>query len=94
MLPSFAAVVRDGLRSASDALANEAGALGFTEARLEETQRRHADANTTLEAQLAAIEEVDLAEVLTRLRATETTLQASYGAIGRLGDLTLARFLR
>jgi flagellin-like hook-associated protein FlgL len=91
---AFAAVVRDGLRSASDALANEAGALGFTEARLEETQRRHADANTTLEAQLAAIEEVDLAEVLTRLRATETTLQASYGAIGRLGDLTLARFLR
>jgi flagellin-like hook-associated protein FlgL len=47
-----------------------------------------------LEAQLAAIEEVDLAEVLTRLKATETTLQASYGAIGRLGDLTLARFLR
>ncbi|CAA9215862.1 MAG: hypothetical protein AVDCRST_MAG04-374, partial [uncultured Acetobacteraceae bacterium] len=91
---AFAAVVRDGFRSASNALADEAGALGFTEARLEEAQRRHADANTALEAQLAAIEEVDLAEVLTRLKATETTLQASYGAIGRLGDLTLARFLR
>jgi flagellin-like hook-associated protein FlgL len=47
-----------------------------------------------LRTQLAGIEEVDLAEVLTRLKATETTLQASYGAIGRLGGLALANFLR
>lgn len=91
---AFAGVVHGGLRSASDALADEAGALGLTEARLEAAQRRHAEANTVLETQLAAIEEVDLAEVLTRLKATETTLQASYAAIGRLGELTLARFLR
>jgi flagellin-like hook-associated protein FlgL len=91
---AFAAVLRDGLRSATDALADEAGALGLAEARLEKAQRRHAEANTALRTQLAGIEEVDLAEVLTRLKATETTLQASYGAIGRLGDLTLARFLR
>lgn len=90
----FAAAVRGGLRSATDALANEAGALGFTEARLEGARRRHAETNTALQAQLAAVEEVDLAEVLTRLRATETTLQASYSAIGRLGGLTLANFLR
>jgi flagellar hook-associated protein 3 FlgL len=91
---AFAATVRDGLRSASGGLADEAGALGFTEARLEDARTRHTEANTALQAQLAAIEEVDLAEVLTRLQATETTLQASYGAIGRLGSLTLAQFLR
>ncbi len=91
---AFAAVVRDGLRSASNALADEAGALGTTEARLEKARRRHADADTALRTQLADIEDVDLAEVLARLKATDTTLQASYGAIGRLGDLTLARFLR
>jgi flagellar hook-associated protein 3 FlgL len=91
---AFAGTVRAGLRSASNALADEAGALGFTEARLEDAKARHAEANTALDAQLAAIEEVDLAEVLTRLKATETTLQASYGAIGRLGSLTLAQFLR
>ena len=91
---AFAAVVRDGLRSATDALAEEAGALGFAEARLEGVQRRHAEANTALAEQIAGVEEVDLAEVLTRLKATETTLQASYAATGRLGDLTLARFLR
>ncbi len=57
-------------------------------------RRRHEEANTALAEQLAAIEEVDLAEVLTRLQATETTLQASYAATGRLGGLTLAQFLR
>lgn len=91
---AFAGTVRDGLRSAANALADEAGALGFTEARLENMQRRHADTNTALASQLAEIEEVDLAAVLTRLKATETTLQASYASIGRLGDLTLAKFLR
>jgi flagellar hook-associated protein 3 FlgL len=91
---AFAATVRDGLRSASGGLADEAGALGFTEARLEDAQTRHTEASTALQAQLAEIEEVDLAEVLTRLQATETTLQASYSAIGRLGSLTLAQFLR
>ncbi len=87
-------MVRDGLRSASNALADEAGALGLAEARLEGARTRHAEASTALRTQLAGIEEVDLAEVLTRLKATETTLQASYGAIGRLGDLSLAKFLR
>ena len=91
---AFAGVVRDGLRSATDALADEAGALGLTEARLEGARARHAEANTVLAAQVAEVEEADLAEVLTRLKAAETTLQASYAAIGRLGDLTLARFLR
>lgn len=91
---AFAAVVREGFRSATGALADEAGALGLTEARLEGARRRHAETNTALAAQIAEVEEVDLAEVLTRLKATETTLQASYAAIGRLGDLSLARFLR
>lgn len=91
---ALAATVREGFRSATGALAGEAGALGLTEARLEGVQRRHAEANTALAAQVAAVEEADLAEVLTRLKATETTLQASYAAIGRLGDLSLARFLR
>ncbi len=91
---AFAAVVRGGLDSAHGALADEAGALGITEARLEGVRRRHEEANTALAEQLAAIEEVDLAEVLTRLQATETTLQASYAATGRLGGLTLAQFLR
>ncbi|MBV1797686.1 flagellin [Siccirubricoccus sp. G192] len=90
----LAAVIRNGLKSASAALADEAGALGLTEARLEDTRSRHAAVQTTVQSQLAGIQEVDLAAVLTRLKATETALQASYSAIGRLGSLSLAQFLR
>ena len=41
-----------------------------------------------------SIEEVDVADVLTRLQATRTALEASYRAIGALGELNLANFLR
>lgn len=90
----FAATIRDGLKSASNALADEAGALGLTEARLEGVRTRHESVQTTLQAQLADIQEVDMAEVLSRLQATRTTLEASYTAIGQLGTLSLTRFLR
>lgn len=88
------ASVRSGFRSAAGALADEAGALGVTQQHLDETQQRHADTGTALQRQLSEIQDVDLAEVLTRLKSTETTLQASYGAIGRISQLTLAQFLR
>lgn len=91
---AFAGTIRDGLRSAGSALADEAGALGLTEARMDSVRTRHADVTVTLRAQLGDIQEVDLAAVLTRLQATRTTLEASYNAIGQLGQLTLTRFLR
>ncbi len=91
--PQFAATIRDGLQSAIAALADEAGALGLTEARLESIRDRHAAVQTTLQTQLSDIQEVDLAEVLTRLQATRTTLEASYAAISRIGSLTLTQFL-
>jgi flagellar hook-associated protein 3 FlgL len=90
----FIGMVRGGFRSADSALADEAGALGVTQKHLDETQQRHADADTALQGQLSEIQDVDLAEVLTRLKSTETTLQASYSAIGRISQLTLAQFLR
>ena len=93
-LEDFAATIREGLRSATNALADEAGALGQTEARLAAMRERHETAQVALRAQLADIEEVDLAETLSRLQQTRTVLEASYGAIARLGSLSLAQFLR
>jgi flagellin-like hook-associated protein FlgL len=90
----FVVVIRDGMKSAISALADEAGALGLTEARLEGMQKRHEAVQITLQAQLSDIQEVDMAEVLSRLQATRTVLEASYAAIGRLGTLALAHFLR
>lgn len=90
----FVGTLRDGLSSAELALGEEAGALGTVEARMETTQRRHDNLSVALAQQLAGIEEVDVADVLTRMQATRTALEASYRAIGSLGELNLANFLR
>lgn len=87
------AVVRDGLRSAVDAIGVERGALGATEQRLETTARRHAEVSVALAGQLAGIEEVDMAATISRLQATQTQLEASYRAIALVSGLTLTRFL-
>jgi flagellin-like hook-associated protein FlgL len=83
-----------GFRSAESALAEESGILGLTEQRLETMNTRHKTITIALKSQLADIQEVDIAETLTRLQSTRTTLEASYRAIGSLSDLTLANFLR
>ena len=57
-------------------------------------RRRHEEVQVTLRTQLSSIEEVDLAETLSRLQQTRTALEASYGAIARIGSLSLAQFLR
>lgn len=85
--------VREGLRSAVRALGQEAGLLGAAEARLESLRTRHADVTVALRGQLAAIEEVDMAETLVRLQGARMQLEASYRAISVLGSLSLARFL-
>ncbi len=85
--------VREGLRSAVQGLGEEAGLLGAAETRLEAMRAQHAEVTVALRGQLAGIEEVDMAETLTRLQATQAQLEASYRAIALLGELTLARFL-
>jgi flagellin-like hook-associated protein FlgL len=89
----LAVTIREGLRSATAALGAEAGALGQAQARLTAAETRHEEIAVALSGQLAGIQEVDLAETLSRLQQTQTQLQASYGAISRLGTLSLAQFL-
>ncbi|MDN3568552.1 hypothetical protein QWZ14_29600 [Paeniroseomonas aquatica] len=91
---ALAEVIRGGLQSAARALADEQGALGLTEAQLGGMQTRHLEMRDSLQEQLAGIEEIDLAKVLTQLQSTKTSLEASYNAIGSLGTLSLSRFLR
>lgn len=86
--------VRAGLRSAVDALGVEQGVLGVTEARLGAMQERHEEVTIVLKGQLSDIEEVDMAETISRLQATQTQLQASYQAISLASALSLTQFLR
>jgi flagellin-like hook-associated protein FlgL len=85
--------VRDGLRSAHDALGEEAGALGLTEARLEKARTAHDAVATALTAQLGEAEEVDVVAVLTEMQLVRARLEASYRAIAMLSELSLTRFL-
>ncbi len=87
------ATVRNGFRSAVEAIGVERGALGAVEQRLEATKRRHDEVTVALTGQLASIEEVDMADTISQLRATQTQLEASYRAISSLSGLTLTRFL-
>ena len=82
------------LKGAATTLGEEAGALGQTQARMEALRSAQAATVTALTTQLAGAQEVDMAATLTRLQGTQTTLQASYTAIGQLGALTLVQFLR
>ena len=93
----FDAVVtslREGFRAAESALGEEAGSLGIVQARIAGAQERHAAVNTALKAQLAGIEEVDVAETITRLQSVQATLEASYRAMATISQLSLANYLR
>lgn len=86
--------VRQGLKDTTSGIAQEQGALGVTQKRLEGMATDHAEVTIALKTQLSEIEEVDPAETLTRLTATKTQLEASYQAISLMSSLTLTQFLR
>jgi flagellin-like hook-associated protein FlgL len=93
----FAQVVQGaigGLRAALQGVTEEAGALGGAQSRLVEARKRHEEVAGQLELQLSSVEQVDLAEAITRLQATRTQLEASYRSLAMLGDLSLTNFLR
>lgn len=91
---ALADTIRGGLQSAANGLADEQGMLGLTEEQLSGAQIRHSEMRDSLQGQLAAIEEIDLAAVLTQLASTKTTLEASYKSIGTIGALSLTNYLR
>ena len=94
--PGFAALVgdtRDSLRGAITAMSVETGALGDVQRSLSERRTLIGDQALALRGQLSAVEDVDLAETLTRLTQRRTQLEASYQILSGLKDLSLTRFL-
>jgi flagellin-like hook-associated protein FlgL len=90
----LASGVTGWLKGAENALADETGALGQTQAQLESLRGAQAQTVTALSGQLADAQEVDMASTITKLQGTQTALQASYSAISQLGGLSLVQFLR
>lgn len=92
----FAALVADvrtGLEGAITALNVDAGVLGNRQAAITEGRARLGETATALQGQVADVEDVDMAAVLSRLSLTQTQLQASYQLLAGLQGLSLTKFL-
>ncbi len=88
-----AADSRTRLHGAIGAMATETGTLGDIQATLATRKTTLAATQTALNQQVSNAEDVDLAEVLTRISTLQTHLQASYQLIAGLKDLSLAKYL-
>lgn len=66
---------------------------GLAYERLEVVDEQHADTSVFLETFISDLEDVDIAEAITRLNNDQVALEASYRAIGSLSQLSLLNFL-
>jgi flagellar hook-associated protein 3 FlgL len=83
----------DDLQSGFDGVVAEIGALGVKQTQLRETADRQSDFLTTLDLQIGAIEDVDMAEALSRFNFTQTALEASFRMLVSMRDMSLTRYL-
>lgn len=66
---------------------------GLNARRLEDLAVRHADQAVFLETLIGGIEDVDMAEAISRLNRDQTALEASYQAFATLNRMSLLNFL-
>ena len=93
---NFSALVSDtrtSLRGAITSMSDDVGTLGNTQSALTDTGTRIGDTQTALKTQLSNAQEVDMADTLSQLTATQTQMQASYKLIAGMGDLSLVKFI-
>ena len=91
--PATAATARAQLQSAASGLSDEQGALGNIQASLKTRQATMASTQLSLTAQVSNVQDVDMAETITRIQALQTQLQASYQLIAGVKGLSLVNFL-
>jgi flagellar hook-associated protein 3 FlgL len=94
--PGFQDVVSDvrtSLGNAIDALNEDAGVLGNTQAALNTSQTQLQDTADSLTIQLGDVQNVDMTQTLSNLTAAQTQLQASYQLINGLQSLSLVKYL-
>ena len=92
-----AGLLQDSLTLANEALPaieDTRGQIGNRRAMLERVNAAHQDAGLLLQGVVSGIQDVDLAEAVTRLAQQQVTLEAAMLTLSRLQDLSLANFLR
>lgn len=92
----YKALLKDGFdatRSAVTGLSNETGKLGITRRQIEDLDKKHDSVTTSLKVALGDVEDVDMAEVATKLQQSNTALEATYRIIASMKSLSLVNFL-
>jgi len=92
----YKAVLRDGFdatKSAITGVSNEVGRLGITRRQIQDLDTKHDHVTTTLKLALGDVEDVDMAEVATKLQQSNTALEATYRIIASMKSLSLVNFL-
>lgn len=74
-------------------LAGEASGLGAVQDVLTQAQTGLASADTALKTQISAVQDVNVADVLSQLTQVQTALQASYKMIANFQNLSLVNYI-
>jgi flagellar hook-associated protein 3 FlgL len=82
------------ISNAIDDLADLRTGIGGTRKTLDEVNVRHRDFILFTEQSISEIQNVDIAETVTRMTHAQITLEASFMTIARLSQVTLLNFLR
>jgi flagellar hook-associated protein 3 FlgL len=80
--------------SALPKLADDRAELGARQVALEVVDRGHADAEVYLQQRISDIEDVDLAEAVTRLTQDQLVMESSMATLARLSRVSLLDYLR
>ncbi len=84
----------DVVNSAIDNVANIRTQIGNTRSSLAEIEKKHQDFLLYAEETIGDLENTDVTLAITKLNETQTTLQASYTVLSRLGQISLLQFMR
>jgi flagellar hook-associated protein 3 FlgL len=84
----------DVVNQAVEGLPDVRTRIGLSRKTLETTNEKHNEFILFAEETISDIENVDVAETVTRINEAQTTLQASYLTVSRLSDVSLLNYLR
>jgi flagellin-like hook-associated protein FlgL len=76
-----------------DELQEQIGILGVRQNTIDQTEQRHIDFMVILENQIVNVEDVDVADAMTRLTLLQTNLESSFRLIAGTRDLSLVNYL-
>ncbi|WP_207476508.1 flagellin [Arenibaculum pallidiluteum] len=92
-LKQYLSQVGQSLGSAVTQVDTEVGKLGTAMKRMEQIGTRHKDLDVVLQRSVGDVEDVDMAEAITRLQLAQTQLEASFRVTASLNQTNLNDFL-